>query len=372
MEIVSVDAIPVEVPVAPLEEEDGLAPYVSNHDEVWSVDRMMIRVETADGTIGWGEMLVTLKSPEATQAIIEHVIAPELVGRSITDIQAFVESFYFPYVKIDPYIGGVEMALWDAHGKQLGAPVHELLGGKTRDAVPVAYCVGILPPEESAQHAQTALDKGFSALKTKAGPDWHDDVDRLTAMHDAVDGDLEFRLDPNQGWTFEDAVRAVASLENEGVFLQYIEQPVRIESYGTYQQLRSRLRTPIGVNEDTYFRRNLYHLLSEDAIDVGVVDIVPAGGILRTKGLASMAAEAGVSLSHHCGFDLGVKTAAMLHTVSSTPGINLPPDTVYYAWDDYVVENPLPVEDGRIPVPDDPGLGVVVDDAKIEEYRTDA
>ncbi|MFC6763966.1 enolase C-terminal domain-like protein [Natrinema soli] len=147
---------------------------------------------------------------------------------------------------------------------------------------------------------------------------------------------------------------------------------VRTESYGTYRQLRSRVRTPIGVNEDTYFRRNLYHLLSEDAIDVGVVDIVPAGGILRTKGLASMAAEAGVSLSHHCGFDLGVKTTAMLHTVSLTPGINLPPDTVYYAWDDYIIENPITVENGEIPVPDDPGLGVTGDESKIEKYQIGA
>lgn len=371
MPISRVDAIPVEVGVRPLDEEFGLAPYRSNHDSVTRRRRLLVRIETDDGTVGWGEMLVAMTSSEATKAIFDHVISPELVGRDVDEIRSFVNSFYFPYTRIHPFIGAAEMAMWDALGKQLGTSISTLLGGATTDSVPVAYCLGLLDPEQSRKQAAFARDAGFTALKTKAGPDWRQDIDRLQAMHEAVNGELEFRLDPNQGWSFEEAVRAGAALEDEGIYLQYLEQPCRIDTYGTYEKLRSRLRTPIAVNEDTYFERNFSHLLKTDAVDVGVVDMIPAGGILKLKDQAALAEEAGVSLSHHCGFDLGIKTAAMLHTVASTPAINLPSDSVYYSWDDYLLEEPLQLSDGAYPVPTEPGLGVTVDEAAVERHRID-
>lgn len=371
MSVTNVAAIPVTMDVEPLESDLGLAPYVSNHDSVESVTRMLVRVDTDDGVTGWGEMLVGMKSAAVTKAVVEDVLAPELVGRNVGEIRDFVESFYFPYAKVRPFLGAVETALWDAFGKKVGVPVHRLLGGKTRDRVPIATCLGILGPEESRTYARRAIEHGFSILKTKAGPDWREDVARISAMYDEVEGELEFRLDPNQGWSFEDAVRVATRLEEEGILLQYLEQPVRIDTYGTYASLRERVRTPIAVNEDTYFPRNLRYLLQADAIDVAVVDLVPAGGILRVREQVAMAANAGVSVSHHCGFDLGIKTAAMVHTVASTPDINLPPDSVYYAWEDDILTEPFTVEDGALSVPDGPGLGIEVDEEKVERYRCD-
>lgn len=371
MTIKRVEAIPVAVGVKPLEEPFGLAPYRSNHDAVETRDRMLVRLETADGLVGWGEMLVAMESAAATNAVIEEVIAPELRGREPSEIRAFLNSFYFPYTRIHPFLGAVEMAMWDLFGKRVGASVSELLGGTVESRVPVAYCLGILDPEVSREHAAFARDHGFDVLKTKAGPDASFDVDRLSAMHEAVDGELSFRLDPNQGWSFEEAIRATAKLEDAGIHLQYLEQPCRINTAGMYAKLRSRTRTPIAVNEDAYFEGNLGTLLRRDAIDVGVVDMVPAGGILNVREQAALAKDAGVSLSHHSGFDLGVKTAAMLHTVTATPAINMAPDSVYYAWEDHVVESPLELDDGAYAVPDGPGLGVSVDERAVGRLRTD-
>lgn len=371
MTITAVEAIPVRMRVKPLEEPLGLAPYVSNHDAVEDRKRMLVRIDTDEGITGWGETLVLMQSFEATKSVIEHVIAPELVGRGVTDLQDFVESFYFPYAKVRPYLGAVEMALWDALGKRLDAPVHQLLGGKTRAEIPIAHCLGIMGPEESRPYVRRAYEAGFRTLKTKAGPDPAEDVERLLAMHEEVDGDMEFRIDPNQGWSTEDAVRVAAKLEDAGVYLQYLEQPVRIDSYGTYRTLRQRLRTPIAVNEDAYFPRNLSQLVKHDAIDVGVLDMIPAGGIIAVREQAAVASKAGISLSFHSGFDLGIKTAAMLQTVAATPAINLAPDSVYYAWEDFLLDPPLDASSGSIRVPDGPGLGVVVDEDQVERYRVD-
>ncbi|GAB7011529.1 mandelate racemase/muconate lactonizing enzyme family protein [Halorubrum trueperi] len=371
MQITGAEVIPVNADVTPLGEPDGIAPYESNHDSVEDVDRVLVRLDTDEGVSGWGEMLAALASPEATKAVFESVVIPPLIGRSVWEINALIEEFYFPYVKIEPFIGAVEMAMFDALGKHLDVPVSKLLGGAYDPAVDVAYAVGILPREDSRRHARKAVADGFSVLKTKAGPDWRQDVDRIVAMDEAADGNLEFRLDPNQGWSIDEAIRVGAELGRSGVDVQYLEQPVRIDSVGNYSSLRSRLQIPIAVNEDTYFKHNLMTLVREDAIDVAVVDIIPAGGIVEMRKLAGLAEHAGVSLAHHCGFDLGVKTAAMVHAVAATPAISLAADTVYYGWAEHVIDDPFTVEEGQIEVPDGPGLGVTVDEEKLERCRLD-
>lgn len=367
MVITNIDAIPIAVDVKPLEEEGGIAPYVTNNGQVETSQRMIIKLETDTDVTGWGEMMIEM-DPGAMKALIEGEIAPKVVGRPVWEIESFLKDFFYFYVDIESLAGGIEMAMWDALGKQLETPVHKLLGGKCSATIPVSYCVGILDPEESREHAKYALDEGYSVLKTKGGRDWRKDIERIVAMHDEVSGKLDFRIDPNQGWTFEEAVRVGAKLEDQGVYVQYLEQPIRIETYGSYKRLRQRLRQPIGANDDAYFDRNLYQLVKSDSIDVGVVDIVPTG-ISGMQKLAGIAEESGVSLAHHCGFDLGIKTAAMAHTVSSTPAFNLPADTVYYSWTDHIIESPFNISDGRLTVPDDPGLGISVIEDKIKEHR---
>ncbi|ELY92024.1 N-acylamino acid racemase [Natrinema altunense JCM 12890] len=369
--ITEIEAIPVRLDIRSLSEPLGIAPYVTTYTEFYNMERVLIRLDTDGDITGWGEMRSTL-STHSTKAVIETDVADKLVGEPVSAVESLPERFdSFQYFDIDPFLGGVEMAMWDAWGQYLGQPLYRLLGGKVREEIDVSFCLGVLEPEESREHAREALEHGFDVLKTKAGRDWRTDVERIVAMHDEVNGQLEFRLDPNEGWTTEEAVRVAASLEDEGIYLQYLEQPMRIDNFGSFKRLRERLRTPIAANEDMYFRHNLLELIKQDAIDAGVIDMVPAGGLQAAKRLAGIAGDAGLSLSHHCAFDLGIKSAALAHLVATTPAINLPPDSVYYAWDDHVIEEPFDLSDGSLPVPEKPGLGVTVDVSDVEEHRTD-
>jgi len=382
MEITTIDAYAVNIGVVELS-EGGLAPYVTNHGQVEDVDRMVVRVDTDEGYTGWGEMR-TFLSPESTRAILEDGVEPWVVGHSPYEVESLRRQIFIEYTNADMFFAPVEMACWDIVGKDLDRPIYELLGGWTapgvtrRSVTPehedtqtidVAYCVGILPPEESRAHAQKAVEEGYGVLKTKAGRDWREDVDRIVAMHEEVDGELDFRLDPNQGWSLEDAVRVGAALEDAGVYLQYMEQPIRVDAHTSLARLRQRTRQPIGPNEDTYVAHNLRELIERGALDVAVLDMTPAGGITAVRQLAGIAEDAGVPAVHHCAFDLGIRTAAIAHTVSSVPGFTLPADTVYYAWEDDVLEDRLTLENGRIEVPEGPGLGIDVDPDKLAEYR---
>jgi L-alanine-DL-glutamate epimerase-like enolase superfamily enzyme len=371
MQITSVEATPVEVDIRPREEPYGVAPYVAGYTTFEEIRRLIVRIETDTGVVGWGETTIG-PEPNLALAAIEHVIAPEAVGREVSDIAAFCEAFEYPYIELTPYVAGVEMAMWDALAKGHELPLHQLFGGKRRDELPVAYCLGITDPAEAAIQAEWAREEGFDVIKTKGGRDVDQDVARLTAMHEAVDGDLKFRLDGNQTLSFGEAVETIARLEDAGVYLQYAEQPLRVDTLGGYTRLRQRTRTPIAVNEDAYHRRNLFELVREDAIDAAVVDLIPAGGLLAMTKLLGLLGEANVSVAHHSSFDLGIKTAAVLQLVAAAPAFDLPADRVNYALADDVITDRFTVEDGHLTVPDAPGLGVTVDPAKVEELRVDS
>jgi len=98
-------------------------------------------------------------------------------------------------------------------------------------------------------------------------------------MHEEVDWDLDFRLDPNQGWRLDEAVRVCAQLEDAGIYLEYVEQPIRTDSPKSLVCLRQRTNQPIGINEDTYVPHNLQQSATEGAVDVAVLDLTALGGI---------------------------------------------------------------------------------------------
>ena len=387
MEITDVTATTVDVPLVELDEHLGIGPYVTNHGQVESMERVLVRVDTDEGLAGWGEMR-TFLSPAATESILEDGIGPLIEGQSPFEVERLRRQVFIEYTNIELFFAAVETACWDIAGKALGKPVSDLLGGATAPhqttamntdaadaesgtdrSVEFAFCLGILPPEESRVKAREALDAGFSVLKTKAGRDWQQDVARIEAMHDEVDGQLEFRLDPNQGWSLDQAVRVGAALEDAGIYLQYMEQPIRVNAHDSLATLRQRLRQPIAPNEDTYIPNNLRLLVEAGAMDAAVLDLTPAGGIAGLRQQAAIVEDAGVPYTHHCAFDLGIRTAAILHAVHGLPGFSLPPDTTYYAWADDVIADPFTVEAGRMTVPDEPGLGIDVDLDTVEEYR---
>lgn len=387
MEITDVTAVTVDMPLIDLDDHLGIGPYVTNHGQVDSMERVLVRVDTNEGIAGWGEMR-TFLSPTATESVLEDGIGPLIEGQSPFEIERLRRQVFIEYTNIELFFAAVETACWDIVGKALERPIFELLGGATApqqtaamnaDAADVestvdhevefAFCLGILSPEQSRPKAREALEAGFSVLKTKAGRDWRQDVARIEAMHDEVGGQLEFRLDPNQGWSLDQAVRVGAALEDAGIYLQYMEQPIRVNSHRSLARLRQRLRQPIAPNEDTYIPHNLRSLIEHGAMDVAVLDLTPAGGIAGLRQQAAIVEDAGIPYTHHCAFDLGIRTAAILHAVHGLPGFSLPPDTTYYAWERDVLEEPFEVTEGRMTVPDEPGLGIDVDLDAIEDYR---
>ncbi|MDQ7903632.1 mandelate racemase/muconate lactonizing enzyme family protein [Phytohabitans sp. ZYX-F-186] len=372
MKVVAVESFRVRVPVRPLA-EGGVAPYRGSQDPVGvsAAESLLVAVRTDTGLTGWGEMNTGFP-PRLDTVLVDELLAPLVVGRDPAPIRALVgavDSPYWPHLGRPALASALEMALWDLHGQRLGQPVSALLGGRIRDRVPVAYCLGITAPEQAVEVARRVLGDGFRVLKLKIGADLDADLARVRAVVEATGGRLALRLDANQGFDRTTAARLVDGLA--GLPVEYVEQPLPVGDLDGMRALRHRGTVPIAANEDAYPAGGLARCLTTGAVDAAVVDLEPAGGLLGLVRSAALAEELHTPLAHHCGWDLGVKAAAMLQLTSTLPAFRLAADSTYTAHADDVLVQPLTTVDGAFVVPDGPGLGVTVDEEKVHRLRAD-
>jgi len=357
MKITDLHALRVRIPQKP-----PIAPYQSRYRAGASKEALLVRLATDTGLVGWGETPDDWidKSFEGTP---QDLLRRQVLGRDPFDLEAwYTENTLGSYLA-----SGVEMALWDLLGQATLQPLYKLLGGAVRTTIELAACMGIRPYAEAKAIAQQYVEMGFSTLKTKAGRDAQEDLEMVRGIRDGVGDRLKLRIDPNMGYTPEVALSLARDLEPYD--LEYFEQPMQRSLIGESARLRRQTKTPLALNESVTTTEIVLQILQLRAADVLLPDTYQCGGILAVKKVAALCEAAGVPCVFHCAHDLGLKTAAMLHVVASSPGFTLANDCTYYGLEDDIITPLHRIEGGFMKVPDGPGLGVTVDEAKLSKYR---
>jgi L-alanine-DL-glutamate epimerase-like enolase superfamily enzyme len=358
MRVTRVEVVIVEVPqTAPL------APYRSRIRSSSTTCSGIVIVETDEGLTGCGEHNVNFLSGVSGRQ--QQAAAEWLVGRDPLNIHAFHRD-----CPLEARLkSGVEMALWDIRGKAAGLPLADLMGGRIRDEVEVAACMGIASYERAGELAAWYVEQGFTALKTKAGADMQEDLDMVRGIRDAVGDRLRLRIDPNCGYTREQSAELARRLEEYE--LEYLEQPLPDAPLSDAAWLRSQTRTPIALNESVTDPSSVIRIIQEDAADFVLPDTHIAGGLQPCIDIGRICAAAGLPCVMHCGHDLGPKTAGMVHVAAAGSAYSLPNDSTYYGLEDDVITERIEIVNGRIRVPDRPGLGIEIDRERLERYRVD-
>jgi L-alanine-DL-glutamate epimerase-like enolase superfamily enzyme len=361
MKITGVDTFLLEVPM-----RYPIAPYQSRYRAASTTKAMLVRLETDAGITGWGETPQRYLGEQLTGNEAADLSA-QLVGRDPTAIEAL----YADWGLDGEYLqSGVEMAMWDLLGKVCRQPLYRLLGGLYRDRIELSCCMGIRPPDEARAIARLYVEMGFTTLKTKAGRDPEEDLAMVRAIRDAVGDQLQLRIDPNTGYAPEVCLQLAKDLEPYG--LQYFEQPMPADLLVESAEIRRQTTTPLALNESVTTIERVRTILELDAAAVLLPDTYQCGGLGACKLIGDLAASAGVPCVMHCAHDLGLKTAAMLHLVASTPNFSLANDCTYYGLMDDILFEPFQVDRGFLPVPHGPGLGVEVDLDKVRKYQMSA
>jgi L-Ala-D/L-Glu epimerase len=354
----------VSVSVVEVPQRAPLAPYRSHLRSSSTTRSAIVRVETNEGIVGWGEHNINFLEGISARRMTAEAGA-WLVGREALNINRFhLECPFESRLK-----SGIELALWDICGKAAGRSVAELLGGVVRERVEVAACMGIQSYERAKEMAAWYVEQGFGTLKTKAGADMKEDFQMVRGVRDAVGNRLKLRIDPNRAYSPQQALELARRLEPFG--LEYFEQPIPAEPLRDAAWLRNQTSVPIALNESVVGPASVLEILRAGAAEFILPDTHIAGGILPCAIIGRICEAAGIPCIMHCGHDLGPKTAAMLHVAAACPAYSLANDTTYYGLEDDIITQRLTIERGTMAVPSAPGLGIEGNPERLARYMID-
>jgi D-galactarolactone cycloisomerase len=357
---------------------------------------MLVRVETDDGLVGWGEG-GQYGPPEPVASVIDDVLAPLLIGRAADDPVAVWEwlySFSRDFGQKGTYveaISALDIALWDLSGKALDRPVHALLGGAFRDRI-TAYATGCYYREDFRDRtsmlatlrdeAESYAGAGFGILKMKIGLlSAQEDAERVATVRAAIGDDIALLVDANHAYSATTAIRVGRALEEHGVL--WFEEPVVPEDRDGYRRVREALDVPVAGGEAEFTRYGFRDLIAGGCVDIVQPDLCVSGGISEFVKIHALASTFGVLTVPHV-WGSGIALAAgiqALATVPATPHTYAPvplqnePVIEYDRTrnplrDDLLVEN-FRLEEGHLVVPQGPGLGVTVDEDVLRHYQVD-
>jgi L-alanine-DL-glutamate epimerase-like enolase superfamily enzyme len=387
MKITRIETIPIRVPIKPeLAIRSGRG---GSHTES---PFLLVKIHTDDDIVGLGEVSCTPRWSGEDQVSAAHYIntyfAPLLVGetvaRDVSDIARLTAKFCAPVAGNFFTKAGVEMALWDLTGKVLDKRVFELCGESRKPApharetkvtsgVPTKWSVSGVEPEKAAEIAAWAVRQGFTKMKVKVGIDPDGDVERVRAVQVAVGNNVKLGVDANGGWpTPQVAIETIRRLCEE-CDIYFAEQPVPAGDHEAMADVRRNVPVPIIADESVYTLADAKMLARAKAADVFSIYIGKAGGIGPARQIVDFAQSVGIMCTIGSNLELGVGSAAMVHFALSAPGIDAdtyPCDIIGpMFYEDDVLAEPLPITGGFASVHDRPGLGVELDDEKVEKYR---
>ena len=354
--------------------EQGADYSTSLGDGRYAIRAVFLEIHTDDGIVGLAGPCSRMEA-----FIIDTSLRPLLVGRDPLAIERLWDVMYRASIhgrkgETMMAISVVDCGLWDLKGKALGQPVFRLLGGPTRTNFPAyASALGFsIEPEDAAARAAQFASEGYTATKWffRNGPtDGPDGIRRnLTlarTLRDAVGDDVDIMLDAWSSWNVPYAIRMANRLAEYNI--RWIEEPVLADKLDSYAQIRDGSPIDISGGEHEYTRWGFRQIVERGAMDVLQPDIYWCGGLSETIKICSLASAFDLPVIPH-----GHSSHATAHLIASQPPTVTPIQEFLIKWNaihQFFLEEPLNPVNGMITVPDAPGMGIAIDEAKVESER---
>jgi L-alanine-DL-glutamate epimerase-like enolase superfamily enzyme len=333
---------------------------------------VVVRLTASDGSVGISSIdpSSTAKSPNTgpeLAAAIRERIGPQIVGQDPTNINRMIERLE-KLTATQPGAGAaVELACVELTSRRLGIAMHDYMGGAVHDGVQFNGWIGELSPAEAAAEAQRWLKAGFRSAKIKVGSGVEADHDRIEAVRAAVGSAMKLRIDANMQYDAETSLKLCRLVKRFD--LQLFEQPAPKDDLAGLARVRREGGIPVMADESISDHDSLIRVIKADCADFVKFGIKQAGGIFRASRMLATAEAAGlpVVLGHGFGLDLSTMAEIMLAVTSRNvvPGLEcVGPLKVV----DSVATPRLDISSGSLPLPPGPGLGIGLDEKKLEQY----
>src|SRR3954463_1502822 len=348
-------------------------------------DALLVKITTDAGITGWGEVD---SAPLAVKAVIEgpfsHTISTGLKHLLIGEDPFETERLWHTMYQRTIYSGrrgiglhamsGIDIALWDIKGKALGLPIWKLLGGGFHKKLR-CYASSLFgpTPEETGNLARRYRDQGFTAVKfgwDPMGRDAKTDVALVREARKGLGPDLDLMIDAGLVFDAKTAIQRARAFEEYNPF--WFEEPLLPDDYEGYAKLSAASPLRIAAGERESERKSFLELMDVGRVDVVQVDLTRCGGFTEGMKIAALAADRGIPVVNH-GFTTYLNVAAALHYLASIPNT--------LGLLEFVVEEgsplrhhipePIRARDGRVAVPEAPGLGIALNEEGIRKYRVE-
>jgi len=349
---------------------------------------LFLKLETSDGTVGWGEPVIEGKS-RTVAAAVRELVDEHLLGEDPAPIQdhwqvLYRGGFYRGGPILMSALAGIDQALWDIKGKHTGQPVYELLGGPVRDEIRVYQWIVGSTLDELAENALEKVNQGFTALKMLATEDLErlespanvrKARERVETVRQTVGEGVDVGVDFHGRATKTVAKQLLAELEpHEPMF---VEEPVPPEYLDSLGEISCRTSIPLATGERLFSRWDFKPLFEAGHIDLIQPDLSHAGGITEVYKIATMAEAYDVSVAPHC--PLGpIALASSIQIDAVSPNALIQEQSLNMQYNDrgglheYLADpSVFEYEDGRVKLPTDPGLGIEIDEGTVQERARD-
>lgn len=337
---------------------------------------VIVKIYTEGGVLGLGEAATIgglsygPESPEGMQLTIDQYIAPLLTGQSIASIKALkvrmaqnIRGNYFAK-------NAVETALFDIQGKILNVPISTLLGGKVQDRLSVLWVLASGDTEKDILEAKEMIASGrHKDFKLKIGRrPVKEDVAHVIAIKEALGDDSMVTVDVNQAWSEAEAIEGMQLLQDAGIDL--VEQPLAQHEIAAQARLSERFNIPILADESVGLPYEGFNIAKIAGARAFALKTAKSGGMLGVLALAEIAQAAGIGLYGGTMLEGSIATSAAVQAYSTLPKFEWGTElfSPLLLKDDIVIE-PLQYHNYGVEVSDKPGLGMALDEDKVNFYR---
>ncbi len=336
-------------------------PFKTALRTVNSVEDVIVEIHTDTGNIGYGEApptgVITGDTKGAIIGAIQDHIKKSIIGMDIENFEDIMLRLDKSLIKNNSAKAAVDIALYDLYGQLYNAPLYKLLGGH-REEIITDVTISVNDPEEMAKDSLNAIRKGFKTLKIKVGKDASMDLERMKSIRNAVGYNINLRIDANQGWKPKEAVKALRKMEDAGIDIEFVEQPVEAHDIDGLKYVTDNVSIPVLADESVFSPQDALKILQTRAADFINIKLMKTGGLHNALKICSIAEVYGVECMIGCMLEAKVSVNAAVHLAAAKSIITkIDLDGPVLCSEDPVVGGSI-FEEYKITLNNEPGLGI--------------
>ncbi|WNQ13941.1 dipeptide epimerase [Paenibacillus aurantius] len=302
-----------------------IKPFKTALRTVHHAESVLVRIRTNDGRVGWGEapatVVITGDSLDSIHSAIVHTFKPQLLGKNLLAYEQVLQTLHASMIGSSSAKAAVDMAVYDLVAQYCGLPLYQFLGGY-KDEIETDYTVSVNSPKEMGEDALRYVKDGFNVLKIKVGKDdIQEDIERIKEIRSCVGQAVKIRIDANQGWQVKDAVRSIRRMEDLGLNIELVEQPVKALDIEGLKAVTDAVETPVMADESVFTPAQAFEVLKRRAADMINIKLMKSGGIYKAQIINHIAEEFGVECMVGSMIESRLAVTAAAHLAASKKNI---------------------------------------------------